>query len=206
MCHDVQYEAVSLIHAAAADGREVTDALIDIILDDALCGGDIFMLYGKHGTHHRGAHTRSEFQGTRRLGTVADHSREVRYHVLDGIADLLEASPHQVGDAAAAARACHHTATQGTERSQCLLDIDGGEITDDQGTDELLFSVVVLLGEHHHRHGGADALVSATAVAHHGNHRPCHTGITGTAGDTEHLREDAVAHDTAPQGRAHRLT
>ena len=61
---------------------------------------------------------------------------------------------------------------------------------------------MVFLGKHHHRHGGTDALVAASAVAHHGNHGSCHTRIAGTTGYGEYAREYSIAHDTASQGTA----
>ena len=38
MCHYSQYDPVGLVHAVAADGREVADALVDILFDDSLDG------------------------------------------------------------------------------------------------------------------------------------------------------------------------
>ena len=58
-----------------------------------------------------------------------------------------------------------------------LLDVDGGQVAEHEGARELLLRVVVLAREHHHRERGRDALVAASGIAHHRNHRPGHTGV-----------------------------
>ena len=65
------------------------------------------------------------------------------------------------------------------ELAKALFDIDGGEVAEHQGTYALLVSIFVLLGIDAHRIGGADALVAAARIAHHGNHGSTHTGIAG---------------------------
>ena len=49
MRHDVEDEAVGLVHSAAADGGEVVYAAVHVVLDDALGRGDITVLDGEHG-------------------------------------------------------------------------------------------------------------------------------------------------------------
>ena len=51
MCHDFKHEAVGDVHATASDGSQVVYASVYVILDNALDGGDIVVLYGEHGAH-----------------------------------------------------------------------------------------------------------------------------------------------------------
>ena len=70
-----------------------------------------------------------------------------------------------------------------------------------RGAYQLFVRVLVLLCEDHHGIGGADALVAAAAIAHHGYHRATHARVAGQGrlGDdvgVDGVAEDAVAHRT----------
>ena len=80
--HDVEHEAIGHVHTPRADGGEVVNATIHVVVDDAFDRCDIFVLHGQHGTHYRGAHSAGEFQGARWFGTIANHAREVGHQIL----------------------------------------------------------------------------------------------------------------------------
>ena len=113
--HDVEDHLVGGAHGVGADDGEVADAAVDVVVDDALGTGDVAAFHGQHGTQQGGRHARRNLQGTAGLGTVTDHAREIGNHVLDCIADAVEAAAHEVGDAAGAADGGDDTAAQGAE-------------------------------------------------------------------------------------------
>ena len=181
------------------------DALIDIILYDALGRSHAFAFHGEQGGKQGCAHTRRNLQGATRLGAIANHTRQVGHHVLDGIADARIISTHQVGDATTTTRRGDDTSTEGRQLAQALLDIDGGEMAQRQGTNQLLLGILILRGIHNHGIGGTDTLVATTAVAHHRNHRPTHSGIASRSRARDDMREDIVAEDAMAQRTVHRL-
>ena len=74
MGHDVEDEAAGHIHSLAADGGEVVNALVDIVIDDSLLRGDVLVLHGEHGAEHCGAHAAGEFERARGLGAITNHA------------------------------------------------------------------------------------------------------------------------------------
>jgi len=64
-----------------------------------------------------------------------------------------------------------------------------------QRTDRLLLGGGGLLGVDHHGKRRRDALVAASRVAHHGDHRPGHAGVARRGGVGQYPRENAVAHN-----------
>ena len=103
VCHDVEYESVGFVHAAAADGGEVVNTAVHVVVDDAFGGGDVFVLYGEHGAHDGRSDAGGELECARWFCSVADHAGEVGDHVLDAVGDLLVVAAHEIGDAYAAA-------------------------------------------------------------------------------------------------------
>ena len=195
MCHYSQYDPVGLVHAVAADGREVADALVDILFDDSLDGRYAMAVHRHHGRDHGGRDAARELHGATRLGSVTNHARKVGNHVFHRRRDLPVVAAHQVGNAAARPRGGHHAAAQGRQAAEALLDIDHREVAQHQRTDRLLFGGCGLLGVDHHGKRRRDALVAASRVTHHGDHRPGHAGVARRGGIGQYPREDAVAHN-----------
>lgn len=179
MGHDVKHHIVGLAHGFLSDARQIADAAVHVLVDDAFGGGDVLPLNAEHSRENGGGDTTADLQCTAGLGAVANHSGEVGYHVLHRIAYALEIAAHEVGDATAAADAGYHTAAERRQSAETLLDVDGREMTQTHGTDEFFLRVLVLSGEHGNGIGGADALVARTAVRHHGNHGASHAGVAG---------------------------
>ena len=181
------------------------DATIDIVLDDAFDVGDVTVLNGKHSAEYGSGNARRNLQRTRRFGTIANHTSQVGYHVLYRIGNLVVGAAHQIGDAAAGAGSSHDAAAEGRQFAKALLDVDGGEVAQDEGAGDFLFGVVVLLAKDDHGQGGSDALVAAARIAHHGNHGSGHTCIAGRRGLRQDVAEDGLAHDATAQRSAQRL-
>ena len=179
MGHDVEHHVVGLAHGLLANAGQVADAAVHVLVDDAFGGGDMLALDAEHGRENGGGDATADLQRTAGLGSVANHSGEVGYHVLHRIAYALEIASHEVGDATAAADAGYHTAAERRQPAKALLDVDGREMTQTHGTDEFFLRVLVLCGEYGNGIGGADALVARSAVRHHGNHCASHAGVAG---------------------------
>ena len=64
-----------------------------------------------------------------------------------------------------------------------------------EGADGLFLAGKVLFGIHYNRHGGGNALVARTAVAHHRHRSTAHAGIACCRGVRQYPRECAVAHN-----------
>ena len=196
MSHDVEHHVVGDTHGIGTDGGEVVDAAIYIVVDDALGRSDTTTLHGEQRGEQSGADSRRNLKRTTGLGSVADHARKVGHHILHRVADALIVTAHEIGDAATAAYGRHHAAAQRRQLAEALLDVDGGEMAEHEGSDELFLGVLVLEGIDGNRIGGTDALVAAAAVAHHGNHGSSHAGVAGRGGLGEDMREDAFAENT----------
>ena len=63
-----------------------------------------------------------------------------------------------------------------------LLNVDGSEVAEHQGTGEFFLRVVVFTGEDYYGICGADTLVATSGIAHYGNHGACHTSVAGAGG------------------------
>ena len=72
-------------------------------------------------------------------------------------------------------------------------------MTEGQGSYEFFFCVLVLFGIDADGVGGADTLVTAAAIRHHGNHGTAHSGVAGRSRTGNDMRIDAVAEDTFGQ-------
>ena len=75
-----------------------------------------------------------------------------------------------------------------------LLDVDGGEVAEHKGAGEFFLRVVVFASEDYNGIGGADTLVSASGVAHYGNHGSRHSGVASAGGAGKDVGEDGFAH------------
>ena len=128
MGHNIQHTPVSLIHRISTDADEVADAAVHVFVDDAFHAAHAVSLHGEHGGKYCRADAGGEFQRTTGLRTVANHAREVGNHVLHGVGHLKIVPTHQVGDAATGTRGSHDTTAKGRERTEVLLDVDGGQV------------------------------------------------------------------------------
>lgn len=126
--HDVEHHVVGRIHGLLANRREVVNALVNVVVNDALSGGYLMVLHGEKRGKKCGRHPRANLYAARWLGPVANHAREVGHHVLYGSAHTAIVATHEIDNATARARACHHAATKSRQRAKALLDIDGGEM------------------------------------------------------------------------------
>ena len=205
MSHDVEHHVVGGTHGIGTDGREVVDAAVYIVVDDALGRSDATALHGEQRGEQSCADSRRDLERTTGLGSVADHARKVSHHILHRVADALIVAAHEIGDAATAAYGRHHTAAQRRQLAEALLDVDGGEMAEHEGSDEFFLGVLVFDGIDGNGIGSADALVAAAAVAHHGYHGSSHTGVACRCGARDDVREDAVAEDAVTHGAVHGL-
>lgn len=128
MRHDVEHHVVSGIHGLLANRREIVNALVDIVVYDALGSGYLMALHGEEGGEKRGRNSRTNLYAARRFGSVANHARKVCHHVLYRGAHATVVASHEIDNATARARACHHAATECRQRAKALLDIDGGKM------------------------------------------------------------------------------
>ena len=171
------------------------DGLVDAVVDDTLLRTDALALHRQQGREDGCAHAAGDLQRARWLGTVADHTREIGNHVLDGGTDTTVVATHEIGDAHARSYRSHDASAEGRERAQRLLDVNGSEVAEHQGANELLLGVLVLLGIDADGVSGTDALVAAAGVAHDGNHGSSHTCVAGRGRAGDDMTEDAVAED-----------
>ena len=128
MRHDVEHHVVGGIHGLLANRREIVYALVDVVVYDALGSGYLMVLHGEEGGKEGGRHSRTNLYAARRLGSVANHAREVCHHVLYRGAHATVVASHEIDNATARARASHHAATECRQRAKALLDIDGGKM------------------------------------------------------------------------------
>ena len=49
VCHDVEHDAVGLVHAVATDACEVEDSLVDVVVNDAFHGRYTFAFHCQQG-------------------------------------------------------------------------------------------------------------------------------------------------------------
>ena len=136
MRHDIQHHIIGVAHRFLTYACEVTDGLVDIFIDDSLGCRHVFALHGQGGGKDSRGDTGRNLQRTAGLGTVADHAGKIGYHILHGVTDIHVITSHQIGDAATGTDTCHHTAAEGRQRTEALLDVDGGKVTQDERTDE----------------------------------------------------------------------
>ena len=83
MRHNIEHHIIGGLHRIGTDRGKVVDALIHIIIYDALGRSHALALHGKERRKKGGAHTRRDLQGAAWLGTIADHTGKVCHHVLD---------------------------------------------------------------------------------------------------------------------------
>ena len=94
MSHDVEHHVVGGTHGIGTDGGEVVDAAVYIVVDDALGRSDTTALHGEQRGEQSGADSRRDLKRTTGLGSVADHTRKVGYHVFHGKGHLLIIATH----------------------------------------------------------------------------------------------------------------
>ena len=195
LCHNVKDEVVGGGHPLQPDVGHVADALLDVLVDDALDGADGFVLHCQHGRKDGGGDTRRHLEGTTGLRTVADHTGDVGDHVLDGKDDLVVVTAEEIGEAAGGASGSRHAAAQRRKPPEALLDVYDGEVAQREGTDQILLALEALLRIYPDRQRGGDALVAAAGIAHHGHFQTRHTGVAGGGGVSQYLGIDAVAEE-----------
>ena len=150
------------------------------------------VLHSQHRRKHSRRNSRHQLEGTARLRTVAHHTRQVGDHILHGKGNSLVPAAHQVGDAATRTGRRHDTAAQGRKTSQALLDIDSGQMAQNQRTHQVFLVRLDLLGINDHRQRSCDALVAAARITHHRNHGSRHAGVAGRASIGENAGEGTI--------------
>lgn len=200
MRHYIEDQPVGLLHAIMADARKIANTPVHVILYETFGCRNEAVLYGQHGGQRGRADAAAKLEGATWLSSVAHHPCEIGNHVLDSVGHLLEIAAHQVGNAAATAGAGHYAAAKGTQPAEALLDVNGGEVAHYESACQLLVGVVVVAGVNDYRQGSCNSLVAASRVAHYRNHCACHAGIAGGAGNAQHVGENALAQDAAPEG------
>ena len=123
--HYVEDHFVGGFHAGGAEGAEVADSLLDIIVDDAVGGGDAGAAHGEDGGLDGAGHARGHFHRAAHLRSVAHHPGDVPGHILDGGADLLVSPALQPDYSAGGAGGGHDAAAEGGEFSEEGFDVDG---------------------------------------------------------------------------------
>ena len=128
MRHDIEHHVVSGAHGISPYRGKVVYAAVHVVIYDALRGAHAFSFHGQQGGKNGRRHARRYLEGAAGLGSVANHARQVGYHVLHRTTNSLIISTHQIGDATTATDAGHHATTQGRQLAQALLDINGSEM------------------------------------------------------------------------------
>ena len=134
--HNIENHCICLLHTHRAYPAKVCYGLLDILVDNAVGRRDTYPLHSQHRRLDRAGHARGYFHRTAFLSPVTHHSGDITYHILDGIAYLLETSAAKHHDAAAGSGRCHHAAAESREFAKIGLDVDGNEVAECQSPDE----------------------------------------------------------------------
>ena len=121
--HYVQHIMVGFVHARSADKSKIADAVVNIVVDNALNARNTMVFHGQHRRKCSRRNSSGNLQRTARLGTVANHTCNVSNHILYRITNLLVSSAHKVGYAATGTRRSHHAAAQSRQTSKALLNV-----------------------------------------------------------------------------------
>ena len=180
--HNIQHALVGFIHRVGAYADKVSDTLVYVFVYDSFYRRYAVALHGQHRRKHCCADARGQLQGAAGLCSVANHTCQIGDHVLHSKRHLFIRASHQIRNSATGTCCCHHTAAEGREGAEVLLDVDSCVMAEHLGARHLLCCVVVLFGKDHHGVCGADALVATARIAHHGNHGAGHAGVAGQSG------------------------
>ena len=122
--HDVEDEVVGDFHAIVTDASEVADSAVDIIFHDAFGGVGVGVLHCQIRAEDSRSHSTGNLQCATRFGTVANHTRYIGNHILDGVGNLLVVAAHEVGDTCCRTCGSHHATAQGRQTSERLFDVN----------------------------------------------------------------------------------
>ena len=113
MCHDVEHHPVCFIHTLRSNPRQISDALIDILVNNSLDRSNTTILHCHYRLQHSCRHSCRHLQSTTGFSSVTNHSGQIGYHVLNGKSHLLIRASHQPSNATTRPGCRHYTATEG---------------------------------------------------------------------------------------------
>ena len=120
---------------------------------------------------------RCNLRRTAGLGTVTDNAPHIAQGVADGTADLLIIAAAEIGNAGTCTAGGTNRSAEGGKSTDVVLDVNGHQIADNQGSVHLLFGNGKSFRIFHHRHTYGNTLISGAGVNHHRKGTAAHSGI-----------------------------
>ena len=140
-----------------------------------------------------GVNSRCDLGGAGSLGAVTDGAGEDGDGVDQNVGNCVCAVALEVSDTRACAAACGNGAAVGGQTADACLLVDGDQVGQGHGTDQLLIGDAKLLGVHGHGNGGGDALVAGAGEDDDRHVTAAHSGVGTGGGVGTGLLLDGVA-------------